>query len=237
MAESSDLSASGPGLNALEATWAVIPLFNEATVIGDVITELRQRIPHVVCVDDGSHDESAATAEAAGARVLRHPHNLGQGAALQTGIAYARARSGCRYIVTFDADGQHDVEDAVAMVERAETEDLAIVLGSRFLDDRTQPGLLKKAVLKTAVAVSNLATGMRLSDAHNGLRVLRHDAALSVDLNQDRMAHASEIIEQLGRTGLPWAEHPVHIRYTEYSKAKGQSVLNSINILADLVIR
>lgn len=237
MADMSAEPAHAPAPDALAATWAVIPLYNEATVIAGVIRELAARIPNIVCVDDGSRDASAAAAEEAGARVLRHPHNMGQGAALQTGIAYARSQPGCRYIVTFDADGQHDVADAVAMVERAEAEQLAIVLGSRFLDDRTSPGALKKVVLKTAVALTNAATGMRLTDAHNGLRVLRIDAAHRVNLQQDRMAHASEIVEQLGRSGLPWAEHPVHIRYTDYSKAKGQSLLNSINIVVDLVIR
>ena len=77
---------------------------------------------------------------------------------------------------------------------------------------------------------------LRLTDAHNGLRVIRVDAASQINLQQDRMAHATEIVLQLGRTGLPWREHPVEVLYTEYSKAKGQSLLNSINILIDLVV-
>lgn len=216
--------------------WFVIPLYNEATVISGVVSELLEHVDHVVCVDDGSTDDSAAVAEQAGARVIRHPHNLGQGAALQTGIAYARVQPGAEYVVTFDADGQHRVVDALAMLELAQQEDAAIVFGSRFLDDRTKPGLAKKIVLKTAVAVTNISTGLRLTDAHNGLRVLRVDAAHAVNLKQDRMAHASEIVVQLGKTGLPWREHPVEVLYTDYSKAKGQSLLNSINILVDLVI-
>jgi glycosyltransferase involved in cell wall biosynthesis len=214
----------------------VVPLYNEATVIGAVIAELAEHFLTIVCVDDGSTDGSAAVAEAAGARVIRHPHNLGQGAALQTGISYARSRPGVQYIVTFDADGQHRVVDAIAMLDRARDENAAIVFGSRFLDDRTKPGLMKKMVLKTAVAVTNLSTGLRLTDAHNGLRVLRIDAARAVNLKQDRMAHASEIVVQLGRSGLEWREHPVEVLYTDYSKAKGQSLLNSVNILVDLVI-
>jgi len=214
----------------------VIPLYNEATVIGGVISELLQHFERVICVDDGSTDDSAALAEAAGARVIRHPHNLGQGAALQTGIAYARVQPGVEYLVTFDADGQHRVIDALAMLDLARDANAAIVFGSRFLDDRTKPGLAKKIVLKTAVAVTNLTTGLTLTDAHNGLRVLRIDAAHAVNLKQDRMAHASEIVVQLGKSGLPWREFPVEVLYTDYSKAKGQSLLNSINILVDLVI-
>ena len=217
--------------------WLVVPLYQEAAVVGDVVAQARATFPHVVCVDDGSADESAARAREAGAVVVRHPINLGQGAALQTGIDFVLSRTDAAYLVTFDADGQHQVADAVEMVRRAWEEDLAVVFGSRFLDRRTRPGLLKRVVLKLAVWVTNRSTGLRLTDAHNGLRVIRRDAAEQVELRQDRMAHATEIVAQLGRTGLPWAEHPVHLLYTDYSRAKGQSLLNSVNILVDLVFR
>lgn len=217
-------------------TWVVIPLYNEATVIGDVVRQIRTAFEHVVCIDDGSSDSSAAVAQAAGAQIVRHPINLGQGAALQTGFEFALER-GATYVVTFDADGQHRLEDAEAMVERARSENLAIVFGSRFLDDRTKPGILKKIVLKTAVWVTNVTTRMKLTDAHNGLRVIRHDALAQIKLKQDRMAHGTEIVVQLGKTGLPWGEQPVEVIYTDYSRAKGQSLLNSVNILVDLIIR
>lgn len=123
------------------------------------------------------------------------------------------------------------------MVEQAEKEDLAIVFGSRFLSSQAQVGWSKRLVLKTAARVTANRTGMKLTDAHNGLRVLRRDAFEQVNLLQNRMAHASEIVAQLARTGLPWAEHSVYIRYTDYSKAKGQSLLNSINILTELLIK
>lgn len=216
--------------------WVVIPLYNEATVIAEVIAGLLPDFPNVVCIDDGSRDGSGAVARAAGARVVSHPINLGQGAALQTGFEYALERD-ARFVVTFDADGQHRVVDAVAMVGRARDEDLSIVFGSRFLDDRTKPGLLKRIVLKTAVVATNWTTKTRLTDAHNGLRVIREDALRQVKLRQDRMAHGTEIVMQLGRTGLPYAEQPVEVLYTDYSRSKGQSLLNSINILIELVIR
>ncbi|MHA3723405.1 glycosyltransferase family 2 protein [Leucobacter sp. HY1910] len=216
--------------------WVVIPLYNEATVIAGVIHDLLPVFTNVVVIDDGSSDGSGAIARAAGAHIVTHPINLGQGAALQTGFDYALER-GAEYVVTFDADGQHRVIDAHAMLERAQAEKLAIVFGSRFLDDRTKPGILKKIVLKTAVAVTNITTRTRLTDAHNGLRVIRADALRMFKLRQDRMAHGTEIVVKLGKTGLPYAEYPVEVIYTDYSKAKGQSLLNSVNILVDLIIR
>ena len=218
-------------------SWLVVPLYNEATVIGQVIDDAKQSFPNIVCIDDGSSDDSAEIARNHGARVINHPFNLGQGAALQTGMEYVRRHTNANYIVTFDADGQHSVADAAAMVDRARAEDLAIIFGSRFLDDATQVGWSKKLVLKTAAAVTKQRTGLDLTDAHNGLRLLRRDALQQVVLRQDGMAHASEIVSQLACTGLPWAEMPVHIAYTDYSKAKGQSLLNSVNILVDLVMR
>ena len=219
----------------LDDTWLVVPLYNEAQVVREVIEDARRTFPHIVVVDDGSRDDSAAQAEAAGAVVVRHPINLGQGAALQTGIRYVLERTDARYLITFDADGQHSVADAAAMVAAARKEDLAIVLGSRFLKGPSPVGRLKRLVLATAAVVASRTTGMHLTDAHNGLRLLRRDAAEHLNLRQNRMAHASEIIRQLGATGLPWREFPVHIAYTEYSKAKGQSLLNSVNILVDLI--
>lgn len=219
------------------AAWVVIPLFNEATVIADVIGGLLPVFPNIVCVDDGSTDGSAETAKKAGARLVRHPINLGQGAALQTGFEHALRHAECEYIVTFDADGQHRVEDAVGMVHAARRQDIAIVFGSRFLDNRTQPGWMKRIILKTAVWVTNMTTSVKLTDAHNGLRVIRRDAAERINLKQDRMAHATEIVLQLGETGLPWIEYPVELLYTDYSRAKGQSMLNSVNILVELLIK
>ena len=220
-----------------EDAWLVIPLFEEARVIEQVLREARQVFPHVVCVDDASRDDSADRARAAGAVVVQHPFNLGQGAALQTGMRYVLEATDAAYLVTFDADGQHRPQDAAEMVQRARQEQLAVVFGSRFLDRRTRPGLVKKLVLKAAVWLTNQQTGLKLTDAHNGLRVIRRDAAQRLDLRQNRMAHATEIVLQLGRTRLPWAEHPVHVLYTDYSRAKGQSLINSVNILVDTILK
>jgi len=217
--------------------WVVVPLYNEGPVIGGVVQEVRATFAHVVCIDDGSSDDSAAAAEAAGAVVVRHPVNLGQGAALQTGFEYALSVPSMRWVVTFDADGQHQVSDVLAMLELAGSDDLDVVFGSRFLDDRTEAGFLKGLVLKAAVGYTNLTTGTRLTDAHNGLRVMSRDVVSRVDITQNRMAHASELVQQIGHLGIRYGESPVHILYTDYSRSKGQSLWNAVNILADLILR
>jgi polyprenyl-phospho-N-acetylgalactosaminyl synthase len=218
-------------------TWVVIPLYNEEKVIGDVVAQVRTVFPQVVCVDDGSSDRSAQVAATAGARVVRHPMNLGQGAALQTGFEYALADPAMKYVITFDADGQHQISDTIGMVERLRAGEADVVFGSRFLDQRSKPGFARKLVLQAAVGYTNLTTHTRLTDAHNGLRAIRRPVVERLDLTQNRMAHASELVAQIGASKASYVEHPVHILYSDYSKAKGQSLWNSINILADLILR
>ena len=225
-----------------EDVWLVVPLYDEAAVIADVVGEARSVFPKIVCVDDGSRDASAVRAEQAGAAVVRHPVNLGQGAALQTGFEYALGDPAMRYVVTYDADGQHQIHDVEVMLDRIRRGDVRVVFGSRFLDERTKASALKKFVLRAAVAYTNLTTGTRLTDAHNGLRVLDREVVARLDITQNRMAHASEIVSQIGsmRFGgerVRYAEEPVHILYTDYSRAKGQSLWNAVNILAELIWR
>lgn len=231
------LDGQSVGRGFTDDTWVIIPVFNEHQVVGEVISDIRRIFPNVVCVDDGSRDNSAEICRAAGAEVVRHPVNLGQGGALETGFEFVRRFTDARFAVTFDADGQHDPHDALAMLEHARVMNLAFVFGSRFLDDRTKVSTPKKLVLRLAAFFTRLSTGLRLTDAHNGLRVIRRDALESFSLTQTGMAHASEIVSVLARTKLPGGEFPVHIRYTDYSKAKGQSLLNSVNILVDLFVR
>lgn len=218
-------------------TWLVVPLFNEAAVVREVVAEARVTFPNIVCVDDGSDDASVAEALAGGAVVVTHPINLGQGAALQTGIDFALTQPGAEYFVTFDSDGQHRTEDAARMVERLRSEPLDIVIGSRFLDGRTRAGALKRLVLRLAVVFERVTTGVQLTDAHNGLRALNRSAAETIRITQNRMAHASEIVALIGKHRLRYAEQPVHILYTDYSRAKGQSIWNSVNILGELFIK
>lgn len=219
-------------------TWLVIPVYNEAPVIADVVEQARRTFPNIVCVDDGSRDGSAAQIRTTGAQLVRHPVNLGQGAAIQTGVEYARTRPGARYFVTFDADGQHRVEDVLAMVDRLREEPLDIVVGTRFAGEVSDSvPLIKRIVLRTVVALSPRTRRLGLTDAHNGLRAFDKTVADELDLTMNGMSHASEFVRLIDERSWRVSEQPVTILYTEYSMSKGQSLLNGVNILIDGLLR
>ncbi|MGX7823613.1 glycosyltransferase family 2 protein [Actinokineospora sp. 24-640] len=218
--------------------WLVVPVYNEGQVIADVVRHARQTFPNVVCVDDGSADDSAARIRTTGAHLVRHPVNLGQGAAIQTGVEYARAQPGAALFVTFDADGQHQVEDVVRMLRRLRAEDVDIVVGTRFKGtDTSHIPWIKRLVLRTVVLLSPRTRRLGLTDAHNGLRAFNQTVAQRVNIRLNGMGHASEIVEMIDRHGWRVTEEPVTILYTEYSMSKGQSLINGVNILFDSALR
>lgn len=219
--------------------WIVVPAFNEATVIGDVIAGIRSVFDHVVCVDDGSADDTASTARRAGAYVVRHPINLGQGAAIQTGVEFARRQPGARLFATFDADGQHRVADLIRMIDHLDSADLDIVIGTRFADPEAAAAvpLLKRLVLRAAVWLNPRIRRLGLTDAHNGLRVFNRRVADGLDLTMNGMSHAGEFIALIAENRWRVGEESVEVLYTDYSKSKGQPLLNGVNILFDGLLR
>jgi glycosyltransferase involved in cell wall biosynthesis len=221
-----------------EDVWIVIPAFNEATVISDVVADVRLVFDNVVCVDDGSRDDTAEQAWKAGAHVVRHPVNLGQGAAIQTGIEYARRRPGATVFATFDADGQHRVQDVVRMIDRLGAEELDIVVGTRFAAStpNNMPAL-RRRLFPLIAKLSPTSRKLGLTDAHNGLRVFNKTVADGLNLTMSGMAHASEIIALIVENGWRVAEEPVEILYTDYSMSKGQPLVNGVNIIFDGLLR
>jgi len=220
----------------------VIPAYNEAKMIAEVIKEVRGVSPHVFVVDDGSSDDTASVARAAGATVLRHALNRGQGAALRTGIE-AAVSANSDIVVTFDADGQMSSADIPSLSAPIEAGFCDVVLGSRFLagDSRftihdSRMPTVRRWTLKAALFFTRLTTGLKLTDTHNGLRAFSREAAARLDLRCDRMAHASEIIEEISRLGIKYREVPVTIKYTDYSLAKGQKLSGAFRIIRDLLL-
>jgi len=215
-------------------TFVIIAAFNEGRVIRGVAAEVAARGYPVVVVDDGSTDDTAARARGPGVSVLRHAINLGQGAALQTGIDYA-LRRGARALVTFDADGQHSADDIPALVDALASHDIA--LGSRFLGKVEGASAKRMALLRGAVMLSNRLSGLKLTDAHCGFRAFRASVAPKLRMTQDRMAHASELLRKIKTSGVRVVEVPVTIRYTEHSTRKGQHGIQAVRILFDYFFR
>jgi polyprenyl-phospho-N-acetylgalactosaminyl synthase len=216
--------------------YVVIAAYNEAAVISRVVGEINSADYRVVVVDDGSRDETDTMARAAGAVVIKHPFNLGQGAALQTGIEYALAQA-AEVVVTFDADGQHRASDIARLVEALAQERADFALGSRFLGQSPNLPPLRRLLLQAATLFTRLTNGLQLTDTHNGLRAMTRIGAAAIRLHQNRMAHASELLSQISSSGLRYVERPVTIEYTAYSLAKGQNMRDAIFILLDLFAR
>jgi polyprenyl-phospho-N-acetylgalactosaminyl synthase len=213
--------------------WVVIAAYNEARAIELVLAGLAGLPYRVVVVDDGSTDGTAHVAGRAGAEVLSHAINLGQGAALQTGIEYALLR-GASHVVTFDADGQHRPEDIAGLLTALSAHDADFALGSRFRGAALDLPPLRRLMLRAATWFTRWATGLDVTDAHNGLRAMTRRGAARIRLRQNRMAHASEILHQIAASGLRYVEAPVTIHYSRYSLAKGQRASEFVVILLDL---
>ena len=216
--------------------FVVIPAYNEEKAIAKVVGELKKKgYNNVVVVDDGSRDGTGKAAERAGADVLRHIVNRGQGAGLSTGIKHA-LRQGADVVVTFDADGQHRVEDIRRIIQPLKTGKYDIVLGSRFLGKSKVP-LGKRMALKAGAFFNWMVYGILLSDAHNGLRAMTRKAALKIEITADKMEHASEILDEIRKKRLRFTEVPVRIKYTHYSLKKGQGAWKFIPLGFRIMIR
>jgi glycosyltransferase involved in cell wall biosynthesis len=214
----------------------VVPALDEEAGVATVVSGLRSEFGRVVVVDDGSTDRTADLARAAGAHVVRHPSNLGQGAALQTGFAYALTDPGMRHVITFDSDGQHRVEDALSLLAVARDTGVDVVLGSRFLAPDSEVPAARRAVLRAGIAFTRATTRLQVTDTHNGLRVLNRRAIEQIDLTLADMAHASQLLGLIARRGLSWTEAPVVIDYADETRRRGQSNVNALTIVFDLAL-
>ena len=219
-------------------TWVVIPAYNEETTIGQVLKQFQGEPYSVLVVDDCSTDKTAEIALNYPITLLRHILNLGQGAALQTGFDYILQHTSALFIITFDSDGQHQISDLPKLLEPLQAENVEVTLGSRFVTNGSvkQIPFTKVITLKLGVLFTKLTTHLKVTDTHNGLRGFTREALLKIQIHQNRMAHASEILSEIAKQNLQYKEVPVAVLYTSYSKKKGQSVFNAFNILWDLFV-
>ncbi len=218
------------------STWIVVPAYNESRRLAGALSGLREfGYDNVVVVDDGSQDDTLDIASRHSVWILCHPFNCGQGAAIRTGIEFALSR-GADYLVTFDADGQHQPGDIVKLLEPLENGHADVVLGSRFLGAAEAIPPVRRLLLKAAVLFTRATCGLKVTDAHNGLRAFSRKAVESIQIEQPRMAHASEILHHVSKQRLPYQEVPVTIRYTAETLAKGQSSWDAIRIASQLLL-
>lgn len=221
--------------------WIVIPAYNEEATIGQILHDLCQKNYSVLVIDDCSTDKTKSIAMQFPIVVLKHAINLGQGAALETGFNYVLNYTQAKYIVSFDSDGQHNIDEIQSIINPLVSGTYDVVLGSRFLKPISNTikinGMpaIKFLTLKIGVFFTRITTRLKVTDTHNGFRAFTRVALRKIHITQNRMAHGSEILMQIARNKLVYCEVPVDVKYTEYSRKKGQSVLNSLNILWDLI--
>ena len=220
-------------------TAVIVPAYNEEPIIKKQLETVLKSFSIVICVNDGSKDKTLSEIKKTKAIALDHLVNIGQGGALETGIKYALRNPAIKYFITLDADGQHNLRDAKKMLNklRSKSDQLDIIIGSRFIQNTSNIPLLKRLLLKSAIFFTNKTTGLKLTDTHNGLRVFNRKFAQKVNLDNFDMAHASEFLEIIKNSRFQYQELPVTINYTEYSKRKGQPILNAVNILFDIILK
>lgn len=215
---------------------AVIPAYNEEKRLHKVIKEVSPYVDSIIVIDDGSTDNTSKFASGRKVVLLQHILNLGQGAALETGFEYAR-RNNFGALITFDADGQFRASQIPRILAPIINNKADITLGSRFLGKSINMPTSKKVLLKLAVWFTKLYSNIELTDTHNGFRGLNKKALEKIHLTQNRMSHASEIIQQIKLLDLKFKEVPVTVIYDNYSKNKGQKLTGAINIFIDLTLK
>lgn len=213
----------------------VIAAYNEEKRIRGVVNDVSIYVDKVIVVDDGSMDNTAKVVNNSKAEVLIHRINLGQGAALQTGLDYAKKYEPS-VVVTYDADGQFDASEIPLVIAPILKNEAEVVLGSRFLGKVEDMDFLRKLILKFGIVFTYVFSKIRLTDTHNGFRAFSNKALKTIRITQNRMAHASEIIDQVVINKLKYVEIPVTVKYDEYSKKKGQSSLNAFEIVFRLIL-
>jgi glycosyltransferase involved in cell wall biosynthesis len=218
----------------------IVAAYNEEKVIAETLSVVPKQLPgladlDVVLVDDGSRDATLENARACGVITLHHSINRGQGAALETGFEYAR-RHHYDAVVTYDADGQHNPDEIKDLLKPVLSGEYDVALGSRFIGETQGMSSSRKLIIRGGILFTRLISRIRVSDTHNGFRALSSAALQQVRLREDRMEHASEILDIIARKNLRFTEVPVTITYTDYSMQKGQRNSNALKIALNMLM-
>ena len=218
-----------------DKVFILIPVYNEESKIGQVIDSLKSSFKNILVVNDGSTDETRSIIEKTDVIIINHILNLGQGAAISSGINYLKTENAARALITFDADGQHSVDDAVLFAKEIIKCDEDIIFGSRFIQNKANIPYIKRILLIIVTNITNLLTNTRLSDTHNGLKAIKKSCLSKINISIDGFAFESQIIQQVGKQKIKYKEMPTNTIYTDYSKRKGQKLSNGLIIIEDLI--
>lgn len=223
-------------MNWAKSVWIVIPAYNEALRIRQVIENCQKRgFSQIVVTDDCSTDDTFALAKSTGAVVLHHSINRGAGAATKTGIDYALSQN-VDYIVTIDADGQHDPAEIEKLIEKAEKLKKDVIIGSRLIDSKGMP-LIRLLYNRIGSLITYLLYGIYVRDSQSGFKVFSKNAAQKIKIKFDRFEFCSEVLYEIRRNRLSFCEIPISVIYTKESLAKGQSFQNGVKMVYRMIMR
>jgi glycosyltransferase involved in cell wall biosynthesis len=219
-----------------EKVWILVPCFNEGKVVKNTLNELSNFFNNILVVDDGSTDNTYDILCSMDVTIVRHPINLGQGAAIDSGFKYLLREDKSKCVITFDADGQHSIKDAVSFAGEITSCKEDVILGSRFINNNSNVPFLKKIALKLATHISNLILGLKLTDTHNGMKAFKIKCLRQINIQIDGYGFESELISKIKSSGISYKEMPTEIIYSDYSMKKGQSLRNGLRIIESLFL-
>ena len=219
----------------------VIPAFNEAGVVGDVVSDVIKafkKTPYsteIVVVNDASKDKTNDAAKRHGAIVINHILNSGAGGATATGLSYAQ-QNGFDIAATMDADGQHSAKDVVMGIQEIIKRGDDLLIGSRMIDNK---GMSKTKIIgnKGLSFITYFLFGINSTDSQSGLRIFSRRALEELHWKTSGYEFCSEMLWRAKQQKLRISEYPIMTIYTDYSMSKGQNNWNGINIVKSLLKR
>lgn len=217
-----------------EKVYVLVPVYNEEEKILLVINNLKKYFKNILVVNDGSTDKTSYILQSSGVENLNHLINLGAGAAISSGFEHIKRKKNIEAVITFDADGQHSVEDANDFAHEIISCSEDVIFGSRFIKHSKNIPPIKKIILSIVTFISNRITKVKLTDAHNGMNAFKTSCLDKIIISIDGFGFATQIVNSVGKNRLSYKEMPTNIKYTDYSMKKGQKILGGFLILEDL---
>ncbi len=216
--------------------YIVIPAKNEALRIEKVLKKIqKQKLPHVIVVDDASTDNTIAISRRYTHHIVKHRINLGAGGATRTGIEFALLQ-GAKIIVTIDADDQHDAGEIKAMVDMLRDENHDLVVGSRFIEEPEGVPAQRIFYNRIGNVISSFVTGIRVSDSQSGFRAMTAEFAQNNPIEWNGFEFCIEMLKKAAEGNYSVGEIPITVKYTPETLKKGQSIWMGFRMLARMLM-